>query len=178
VLIAKKRSDWGKIATISGGGRMRTILAGLALTTLLAAQAAADAKSDLMATDRAFSALSVAKGSNTAFLAYLADDGRLLGTGNQPPIFGKAAALKRFSDPRNGNGDPKANVLSWVPDNAEASQDGTLGYTDGHWLFEGAPDAKGKRVRLTGHYVTVWRKAGASWKVAADMGTTDPKPNH
>jgi len=115
-------------------------------------------KDEIIATDKAFSALSVARGSNAAFLAYMADDARVFGTGSEPPIFGKAEAEKRFKT--SGNGDPKLNVLSWTPDNAEASSDGTLGYSDGHWLFEGAPDKKGTRLQLTGHYETVWRKTG------------------
>src|SRR5215471_2475227 len=145
---------------------MKTILT--ALVAVLASQAAADPRADLLAADRSFSALSVAQGSNAAFLAYLADDGRLFGTGNQAPLHSKAEAAKRFSDPKNGNGDPKTNVLGWGPDNAEVSKDGTFGYTDGHWLFEGAPDSKGHRVRLHGHYVTVWRNVGGKWKVVAD----------
>jgi hypothetical protein len=88
---------------------MKTILAGLATATLLASPTAVDAKSDLLAADQAFSALSVAKGSNAA---YLADDGHVFGTGNQAPIFGKAEAAKRFADPTKGNGDPKTNVLN------------------------------------------------------------------
>lgn len=134
---------------------------------VLATPALAEPKDDITAADKAFSALSVAKGSNAAFLAYLADDGRLFGTGNEAPIFGKAEAAKRFA--KSGNGDPKTNVLSWVPDNVTVSQDGSLGYSDGHWLFA-AP-----KVRLTGHYMTVWRRAGGTWKVIADMGTIDPK---
>jgi hypothetical protein len=134
----------------------------------------AGAKNEIIAADKAFSTASVANGSNAAFLAYIADDGRIFGTGNQAPIFGKAEAAKRFQT--SGNGDPKANVLSWVPDNAEASADGTLGYSDGHWLFESAPDKNGDRLRLTGHYVTVWRNVAGRWEVVADMGTTDPKP--
>ena len=145
--------------------------------SLVALSASAGPKQDLLAAERAFSALSVAKGNNFAFLAYLAEDGRLFGTGNQPPIFGKAKAAKRFADPKNGNGDPKTNVLSWEPDHAEVSKDGTLGYTDGSWLFTGAPDAHGKRLRLTGHYMTVWRREhDGKWKVVADMGTNDPAP--
>ena len=156
-------------------GILPAIVIGL-VATLVSIPALADAKADLIAAEKAFSALSVAKGSDVAFLANLADDGRMYGTGNQSPIFGKAEAAKRFADPKNGNGDPRTNVLSWVPDNAEVSKDGTLGFTDGHWLFEGAPDAKGKRLRLTGHYMTVWRNAAGTWKVVADMGTNDPPP--
>jgi ketosteroid isomerase-like protein len=111
--------------------------------------------------------VSAAKGSNAAFLAYLADDGRLFGTGNQPPLYGKAAAAKAFQT--SSNGDPKTNVLSWVPENVEVSKDGTLGFSDGRWTFT-APKTK-----ASGHYVTVWRKVGSDWKVVADMGTTDPQ---
>jgi ketosteroid isomerase-like protein len=155
---------------------MNLALPGAILTTalLISTVALAGAKDDIIATDKAFSELSVAKGSNAAFLAYMADDARIFGTGNEPPIFGKAEAAKRFQT--SGNGDPKLNVLSWVPDSAEVSGDGTIGYSDGHWLFEGAPDAKGTRMHLTGHYVTVWRKAGSDWKFIADIGTTDPEP--
>lgn len=152
---------------------MRSIFLAAAAIALLPVLAHAGAKDDVIATDKAFSELSVAKGSNTAFLIYMADDARIFGTGNEPSIHGKAEAAKRFRI--SGNGDPKLNVLSWVPDYAEVSRDGTLGYSDGHWLFEGG-DGKGGRLHLTGHYVTVWRNVGAKWKVVSDIGTTDPKP--
>jgi len=148
--------------------------AALSLATAIALPALAGGKDDIISTDKAFSDLSVAKGSNAAFVAYMADDARIFGTGSEPPIFGKAGAAKRFQT--SGNGDPRLNILSWVPDNAEVSGDGTMGYSDGHWLFEGSPDPKGSRLHLTGHYVTVWRKTGAGWKFIADIGTTDPKP--
>ena len=147
---------------------------GVGAALLLAVPAFGSAKDDIISVDKAFSELSVAKGSNAAFLAYMADGARIFGTGNEPPIFGKAEAMERFQT--SGNGDPKLNVLSWIPDNAEASGDGTIGYSDGHWLFESAPDAKSSRLHLTGHYVTVWRKIGDDWKFIADIGTTDPKP--
>jgi ketosteroid isomerase-like protein len=152
---------------------MRMFLSVIVVTASLSTGAAeAGPKEDLLAADQAFSRLSVEKGSNAAFLAYLADDGRIFGTGSEPPIHGKAEATKRFET--SGNGDPKTNVLSWVPDYATVSTDGTLGYTDGHWLFAGI-DAKGGAIHLTGHYVTVWKKdATGAWKVQADMGTTAP----
>ena len=138
-----------------------------ALALTVAAPALAGPKDDLLAADKAFSALAVAQGSNAAFLATMADDGRIYGSGTEAPIFGKAAAAERFKT--SGNGDPKVNVLSWAPDNAEVSADGTLGFTDGHWQFA-AP-----ALHLTGHYVTTWRNVGGQWKVAADIATTDPK---
>ncbi|MGH6871643.1 MAG: YybH family protein [Rhizomicrobium sp.] len=141
-----------------------------ATISLLISPALAAPKDEVLAADKAFSDLSAAKGSNAAFLAYLADDGRLFGTGNQPPIIGKAQAVRRFAT--SGNGDPRLNVLSWTPDNAEVSD--ALGYSDGHWQFAGH-DAKGAAFKLTGHYMTVWRKEVSGWKVIADMGTADAK---
>ena len=143
-----------------------------AATLLAMRPAMADPTDELAAADTAFSALSVAKGSNAAFIAYLAKDGRIFGTGNEAPIFGKAEALRRFA--KGGNGDPKINVLSWVVEHAEVSRDRTLGTTDGRWRFVGPPAAKGGRQVQTGHYLTVWRRVGRGWKVLADMGTTDP----
>jgi ketosteroid isomerase-like protein len=139
-------------------------------TSLMTSPTLAGPKEELIATDTAFSAQSAKEGSNAAFLAHMADDARIFGTGNEAPIFGKADAIKRFAT--SGNGDPKLNVLSWTPDNAEIS--GELGYTDGHWLFVGHDD-KGAEFQLTGHYMTVWRKVGDAWKFIADMGTTDAK---
>jgi ketosteroid isomerase-like protein len=137
--------------------------------------ASAGPKEELIAADKAFSALSVAKGDSAAFLAFLADDGRLFGTGDGLPLLGKAAAAASFKSGEFRNG-PKA-TLSWEPDYASVSSDGTLGWTDGRWTFAGAPNAKGERVQATGHYLTVWRKEpDGVWKVAADMGTTDPTP--
>ena len=155
---------------------MRNLLCVIAVTIpMMTVMAHAGAKEDLMATDQAFSRLSVDKGSNAAFLAYLADDGRIFGTGNELPILGKAEAVKRFAT--SGNGDPRLNVLSWEPDAAGVSSDGKLGWTDGHWVFETGPDDYGRRHQATGHYLTVWVKdAAGAWKVQADMGTTDPTP--
>jgi ketosteroid isomerase-like protein len=153
---------------------MKNILLVAGAFAVIASTAWAAPKDDVIAADKAFSQLSVEKGSNTAFLTYMTDDARIFGTGNEPPIIGKAEAAKRFQT--SGNGDPKTNVLSWEPDYAEVSQDGTLAWTDGHWIFESGPDDKGRRHHITGHYLTVWTKnAKGMWKVKADMGTTDPQ---
>jgi ketosteroid isomerase-like protein len=123
-----------------------------------------------LAADKAFSDLSVAKGSSAAFLFYLAEDGRLFGVGSEPPIYGKAAATKRFAERERGHGKPAADVLSWSPEHADAAEDGSVGWTDGTWTYVGAPDTK-----VSGHYLTVWKKdANGLWKVEADMGTKDP----
>lgn len=119
-----------------------------------------------MAADRAFSKLSVEHGQPYAFLAYVANDGRLYGTGSEPPILGKAQAFRRLT-----HRDP--GTLSWEPEVARVSGDGGLGWTAGHWLFT----TPGNKLKSTGHYLTVWVKdRRGGWKVQADMGTSDPAP--
>lgn len=141
---------------------------------VIAGTANAAPRDDLIAADKAFSQLSVDKGSNAAYLAFIAEDARIYGSGGEPPIYGKVEAVKRFQ--KSGNGDPKLNVLSWEPDNAVVAKDGTLGWTDGHWIFETGPDDMGRRHHITGHYLTTWAKdAKGVWKVEANMATTDPK---
>lgn len=155
--------------------KTKLLLLSLASSAVIASTAWAAPKDDLIAADKAFSQLSVEKGSNAAFLAYMADDAHVFGTGGEAPMYSKAEAVKRFQT--SGNGDPKMNVLSWEPDTAHVSKDGAMGWTDGHWIFESGPNSAGRRQHITGHYLTVWAKdAKGAWKFTADMGTTDPQP--
>jgi ketosteroid isomerase-like protein len=141
---------------------------------LVGQQAVAGPKDDLMMADKAFSAASVAQGSDAAFLTFMADDARIFGTGDEPPLIGKAAAQAHYAARKQAG--PRTTALSWTPENAEVSADSLLGYTDGHWLFQGR-NANGALLRFTGHYMTVWRRVpSGGWKVIADMGTTDPAP--
>lgn len=130
--------------------------------------ALAGAREDLMAVDRAFARMSLKKGYDQAYIANLAQDGQTF-TG-AAPIKNKADAVWRFNDPKSPHSDPKIKI-SWVPDTGGVSADGTLGWTEGH------SSHTGPGVRTTGHYMTVWVKEGGSWKVRADIGSTDPKPN-
>lgn len=154
---------------------MRIILM-IAVLTLFPVAAMAGAKEDLIAADKAFAAMSVEKGQAAAFLAYITDDVRLFGAGGEPAIGRKKAEAKYASDEYKNRG--AKGTLDWKPFEAFASDDSTLGWTNGHWTFTSAPDDKGVRKTSTGHYVSIWRrdKSGA-WKVEADIGTVDePKP--
>jgi len=148
---------------------MKTVLVSGVLF-LLSTPAFADPKADLMTTDRAFAHMAETKGYNEAYLAYLAEDGQTF-TGDHQ-INGKADALKVFADPKNASPDPRTNIRTWTPDFAGISADGTLAWTEGHWLHKG-PAGNG-----TGHYMTIWVRERGAWKVRADMGAPDqPKKN-
>ena len=141
---------------------MKAILAALLLAAI-AAPAFAGPAEDLMAVDRAFAKVSREKGYNESYLAYLAEDGQTF-TGDHP-IHGKADAVRYSADPKNASPDPKTNIRTWEPDAGGVSADGTLGWTEGHWLHKG-PAGNG-----TGHYMTVWVKEHGAWKVRADLGS-------
>ena len=135
---------------------MRSWAAVMVLTVLSAPALAAD--NEVMAADRAFSALSVEKGAAFAFWTYTAKSGRMYGMSG-PPKLGRSAKAPL----------PKKDeaVLNWEPTAGAVSGDGRLGWTDGTWKLAAKDSLR------TGHYLTVWVKEDGQWKVQADMGTTD-----
>ena len=133
------------------------LLAAIALLGALAAPAVA-ADNDVMAADRAFSALSVEKGVPYAFWFYASKTARLYGEYGGPRI-GKVATA-----PKPDTSGPR---LAWAPTAGAVSGDGKMGWTDGTWKLIGKDGTD------TGHYVTVWVKEDGMWKVQADIGTTD-----
>ena len=136
-----------------------------------AAQALAGPKEEMVAADRAFSAMSVEKGARAAFLAYMADDVRLF-DGEHPPIVGKAAVEAYYAKHPAAPG----TKLEWTPIEAEASPDGVLGFTRGTWIYT-AKKKDGGEAKATGYYVTVWkRQADGHYKFTLDIGGSDPKP--
>jgi ketosteroid isomerase-like protein len=116
--------------------------------------------------------MSVEKGEAAAFLAYISDDVRLYGTSGEPAIGRKGAEARYSSEQYRSHG--AKSTLEWEPVEAFVSDDGALGWTNGHWTFTVPADEKGEKSVSTGHYVTIWRrdKSGA-WKVEADIGTVD-----
>ncbi|HET7380629.1 MAG TPA: nuclear transport factor 2 family protein, partial [Gaiellales bacterium] len=148
------------------GGALAALAAGFWLLAPATSHAARPAALDsLLAAERAFSALSAAKGIKPAFLAYLAEDAIIFRpTATNGP---KAVA----------NQLPSTNVLVWEPDYAELSAAGDLGVTSGPWeLLHVDP----QRPPLGyGHFVSVWKKQKSGhWRVAVDIGTEHEKPEH
>jgi ketosteroid isomerase-like protein len=130
--------------------------------------AASAAPSDvLLAADRGFSALSVEKGAHAAFLAMVTDDVRLY-QGDHPPLIGKAAVAAYYAGEERADRSYKDQRLEWTPAEAEISPDGMLGFTRGRWVLT-AP-----AFRLTGYYVTEWRRGSdGTYKVCLDIGGAD-----
>lgn len=122
----------------------------------------ADALS-LAAAETAFAAHSVRTDMREAFLAYFAEDGAWVDAGWKPA---RPALAAWTAAP--------AIVLDWRPVHTEVAASGELGLSTGPW--KRTPKGKPAEPRY-GQYVSVWRREpGGDWKVAADLGISNPQP--
>ena len=120
-------------------------------------------EAQLMAADRAFNVATAESGAD-GWASFFAEDGAVVRSG-VGEIRGRAdirASMVPFF--------AAGARLSWDPLRAEASGDGTLGYTIGEYRSESiGPD--GETVIGRGLYVSVWRREGdGSWRVVMDLG--------
>lgn len=143
---------------------MRRLAFSLAVTCALAGAARAGANEDaLLAADKAFAAMAHDKGPVAAYAAFAAPDVRLFDDGEG--IVRGMPNIQKVLEAEYAEG----GTVSWAPEEAVASKDGTMGFTVGEWTYvtAGSPDQ-------TGFYVTVWQKdAKGAWKVAVDADTTE-----
>jgi len=117
----------------------------------------------LVASERAFAALSVARGTQTAFLTFLDDSAVIF---RPHPVNGKEWFRRQA---------PRSTVLDWEPSFAECSSSGDLGYTTGPWRVYRS--AKTEDPVAFGYFISVWgRRGGEGWKVLLDVGTSNPRP--
>jgi ketosteroid isomerase-like protein len=118
------------------------------------------AKSDIIAADKAFSAMSAKAGPRAAFLEYFGSSAKLLSVVRQ----GKDGVAEVFMQYPSNVG------LSWEPSYAEVSASGDLGYTWGRYTLTVPSGTKGKDGLVQmGTYVTIWKHmAIGGWKVVLD----------
>lgn len=146
---------------------MKSALFGLGIACISAAAMAAP-KDDMIAADKAFAVMSIAKGAHAAFLAYMDDNVRLY-DGDHPPIIGKKAVVDYYAQHPERPG----QRLDWTPIEGDASPDGALGFTRGTWIATGT-SKDGKPYRSTGYYVTEWKKqTDGAYKFVLDIGGSD-----
>ena len=122
---------------------------------------------ELFQTDQAFASASVERGSDAAFAEFT--DAASIRIPAQGAILRGGGTIARAMTP------PPGMALNWVPESAEVSRSGELGWTYGTYeVLTETPD--GPQVVSTGRYLTVWRRAlDGRWKVAADIGN-EAKP--
>ena len=99
------------------------------------------------------------------WMDFFAEDASIIHDGQT--VTGKTS-LRTFYQPVFAN---KDFSLTWSPTHAEASRDGTLGYTFGEY------EARNGATSSRGTYTTVWRKIDGRWKVVLDLGSAvRPQP--
>lgn len=117
----------------------------------------------LISSERSFAALSAARGTKTAFLAFLDDSSIVF---RPHPVNGKKAAAGQRERP---------TTLSWDPEFSDVAASGEMGYTTGPWVLtkQGQPDS----ALAYGYFVSVWgRNSRGEWKVLLDGGIENDKP--
>jgi ketosteroid isomerase-like protein len=123
------------------------------------------AKAEILAADRAFNEKSVKDGPKAACLAYIADGAKFLSESTQ----GADGVRSLFSKL------PDTASLTWECAYVDASPDGNMGYTWGHYVLTvPLPKYGPKPFTRTGTYVTIWqRQPSGAWKVILDGGSPD-----
>lgn len=133
-----------------------TLLLGLHLS-------ASDAAGSLMEADRRFDRDTASRGLD-GWMANFADDAQL--NTHKGVVKGTAALREHYK----AMFAQKDFSIRWKPTFAEASQDGTLGYTFGEAEIKWT-SPEGKPQSRPGRYVTIWRKQpDGVWKVVTDIG--------
>ena len=143
------------------------ILMSLCCLGIFAQKTAIPTKSNLqklVETEISFAKTAFERGTKTAFLEFLDDDGIIF---NPTEANGKLVWKARPESPA---------LLAWNPVWADISADGSLGYTTGGWEFR--PKGKTDQPTAFGEYVTIWKKqSDGSFKAILDIGITHPTNN-
>jgi ketosteroid isomerase-like protein len=122
--------------------------------------------SAVKAADTAWSA-AAAKQNLEGVLAYYADGAAVMPP-NQELMSTKADIRKLWEGML-----VKGTDLSWTPGSVDLSASGDVAVVEGYYLMTTRP-AKGKPAMDRGKYLETWRKqADGSWKVTADMWSSD-----
>lgn len=142
---------------------MKAVVSALLLLLLSSFAFAQSELQKMTDTERAFAALAAEKGTKTAFLANLADDGVLF-------LPEKVNGKEYWNSRAESKG-----LLSWVPNYADISSNGALGYTTGNWEFR--PGGKGDTPTAFGDFVTLWQRTPAgTYKFIVDIGVGHDRP--
>jgi ketosteroid isomerase-like protein len=142
---------------MSPGSATPTIPTGsFATPTAATSPSYASSATSVLATDQAFSDLSVYVGQDSAFTMYADTLGIQTGADF---VYGKTAIRAYY------NGTPITQVLSWTPTLADVASSNDLAYTAGPYVFIGTSASYGQ-------YLSIWkREPTGSWRYIQDGGT-------
>ena len=117
-------------------------------------------KSELFAVEKEFCAMAQTDGVHKAFVHFAADSAAVQRKGQI--LKGKENISKQYAS------FPKNDKLEWVPDFADVSASGDLGYTYGKYTYT-TLDSLGRATQSTGIFHTVWkRQSDGKWRFVWD----------
>lgn len=117
---------------------------------------------EIFNSEKAFEKMCAEKGIAEAFY-FFADDSAVIKRENDTLIIGKEQ-IKEYYDKEFY----KTAKVNWAPDFIDVSEDGTLAYTYGKYLWV-SKDEKGNDVEYRGVFHTVWkRQIDNTWKYVWD----------
>jgi len=138
------------------GSATPTAPTGPYVTPTTAASPSYKSSSSVLATDQAFSDLSVYVGQDSSFTMYADTFGIQTGADF---VYGKTAIRAYY------NGTPITQVLSWTPTLADVASSNDLAYTAGPYVFVGTSASYGQ-------YLSIWkREPNGTWRYIQDGGT-------
>lgn len=122
----------------------------------------AKTKEAITKAEKDFETMAAEKGIAEAF-GFFADTGAVIKRGNDSLIRGKEAIRNFYAAAYF-----KTASVKWSPDFVEASEDGSMGYTFGQYVWQ-SKDSTGKINEAHGVFHTVWKKQeDGSWKYVWD----------
>jgi len=119
-------------------------------------------KKEIFQTEKDFERMVMERGATDAFYNF-ADENAVIKRDNDSLIFGKENIKNYYK-----SNDIKNATVNWTPDFIDVSEDGSLGYTYGKyvWIIK---DDSGKTTEYNGIFHTVWkRQPDKSWKYVWD----------
>lgn len=119
-------------------------------------------KAKIIKAEDDFKNLSQSKGIGVAFYTF-ADDDAVIKRENDTLIKGKENIKSYYRNPKFKNAS-----VTWKPDFVDVSNDGTIAYTYGNYIWT-VKDSLGNERNFKGIFHTVWKKQkNGSWKYVWD----------
>ncbi len=139
-----------------------TLLCLISCNTKTAAPNPETLKAEIYKAEDDFKNMAQTKGIQEAFY-FFADSNAVMKRDNDSLIQGKVSIKTFFSDPKF-----KTATVTWKPDFVDVSDDGTMAYTYGRYVWT-TTDSVGKKQDFKGRFHTVWKKQkDGNWKFVWD----------
>lgn len=119
-------------------------------------------RKEVVAVEKAFEKMAADSGIAKAFYHYAAENA-VIKRQNDTLIHGREGIKNFYSQPNPGK-----RTVTWTPDYVDVSDDGSMAYTYGSYLWTITPDT-GKAQEYRGIFHTVWqRQMSGDWRYVWD----------